>query len=71
MNGAEWFASRGWRTNNYNDLEVARALFPDLVYLRHGPARTGNYEAIVRAIHEDPRAYDLAAALKQHQERLK
>lgn len=66
---AEQLYQRGVRTNTYSDLDRARRVFPYLQYIAQGPARSGSISDLMRAVREDPRAFDLAAALRQLQPR--
>ena len=66
---AELFYAHGWHTHTFHDLEIARELYPHLKYLAQGPARAGSLPDLIRAVREDPRACDLAAALNQLQPR--
>ena len=53
----------------FADLNEARTLYPYLNYIAQGPARAGSLPDLIRAVHEDPRAFDLAAALEKLQPR--
>ena len=64
---AENLHASGMKNRDYADLDGARRLYPYLRYIAQGPARSGSYPDLVRAVREDPRAFDLAAALKQLQ----
>lgn len=57
----------GMRNLDYAALDAARNLYPYPRYIAQGPARAGFIQDLVRAVREDPRAFDLAAALKQLQ----
>ena len=69
MMRAELLFARGFMNANYSDLDRARNMFPFLIYIAQGPARSGSMKDLIRAVREDPRAFDLAAALRQLQPR--
>ena len=66
---AEVIYEHGVLNRDFKSLLVARDLYPYLKYIAQGPARAGSIPDLIRAVREDPRAYDLAAALHQLQPR--
>lgn len=66
---AELIYAHGMKHQIYSELDAARNLYPYLRYIAQGPARTGSLKDIMRAVREDPRAFDLAEALNSLQPR--
>ena len=71
--GAELLYAKGMYSITLNErfdyLNAARDLYPHIKYIAQGPARAGSMQDLIRVVREDPRAFDLAAALSKLQPR--